>query len=206
MKILKQDVLAHPWDDTLKIKRPRTERKLPYILSREEVNRLIECTINPKHKAILAVLYSSGIRRDELLHIRLTDIDTSRKVIRISAGKGNVDRDVLLATKTLSLLRNYYRCVYPKPSTYLFESRTEGKPYSASSVRMIVRKAAIRAGITKQIHPHSLRHAFATHLMEQGQNLKIIQQLLGHRSLRSTLVYLHLAGIEATVTSPFDQE
>jgi site-specific recombinase XerD len=179
---------------------------MPEILSREEVLRLIDSPTNLKHRALLAVLYSTGMRRDELLHLKLSDIDSSRMVMRINYGKGNKSRDALLASKTLDLLRKYYRYAYPKPLVYVFESGVKpGQPYSATSVCKIVTRAAQREGITKKVHPHSLRHAFATHMLEQGTNLKVIQKLLGHASLSSTMVYLHLAAIDPSIKSPFDE-
>lgn len=205
MKILKQDVLGQDWNEKIKIKRPRKDNPLPDILSKQEVIALIECTSNPKHKAILALLYSSGMRREELLNLRLGDIDSNRMLIRITNGKGNKSRDTLLSTNALKLLRNYYTSAYPKPRVYIFESYVPGQRYSATSVMKIVKRAAARAGINKRVHPHSLRHAFATHMLEAGSNLKLIQKLLGHSSLRSTMVYLHLAAIDPSVKSPFDQ-
>lgn len=206
VKLLQEDVLGLPWDATIKVKRPRRDYPMPEILSPEEVLRLVSSPTNIKHRVILAVLYSTGMRRDELLHLKLTDIDSSRMVIRIADGKGNKSRDALLAVKTLRLLRDYYRVFRPRPLLYVFESGTKpGEPYSATSVRKIVQRAAKRSGITKKVHPHSLRHAFATHMLEKGTNLKVIQKLLGHSSLRSTMVYLHLAAIDPSVKSPFDQ-
>ena len=211
VKILKQDVLGLQWDEDIKIKRPRRNHHLPDILSKQEINALIEVTQNPKHKAMLAVLYSSGIRINELLHLCLRDIDSGRMVIRITNGKGNRSRDTLLAVKTLKLLRDYYTQTYPTPIKYVFEGGGKpGQPYSRSSVRKIIKRAGNKAGIKKNIHPHTLRHAFATasadrHMLEQGSNLKLIQKLLGHSSLRSTMVYLHLAAIDPSVKSPFDQ-
>ncbi|MFT7036535.1 MAG: integrase/recombinase XerD [Cyclobacteriaceae bacterium] len=206
LKILRKDVLGIVWDEGIKIKRPRSDHHLPEILSKQEVNQLIELTDYPKHKAILAVLYSTGMRRDELLNLRLCDIDPDRMIIRVANGKGNKSRDTLLAVKTLKLLRHYYANTFPKPITYVFEGGGKhGCPYSGSSVVRIVKRAAQRAGIKKNIFPHSLRHAFATHLLEQGGNLKMIQKLLGHRSLKSTMVYLHVAAIDPSVKSPFDQ-
>jgi site-specific recombinase XerD len=206
LKILRRDVLGLDWDEGLKIKRPRPDYPLPDILSRQEANTLIELTSNPKHKAILALLYSTGMRRDELINLRLIDIDSTRMVIRISNGKGNKARDALLAVKTLHLLRDYYRKTFPKPLKYVFEGGGKpSQPYSATSLHKIVKRAAAKAGIKKSIHIHSLRHAFATHMLEQGSHLKLIQKLLGHSSLRSTMVYLHLAAIDPSVKSPFDQ-
>lgn len=206
LKILRQDVLGLNWDVGIKIKRPRREHYLPDILSKQEVNRLIKVSTNPKHKAIIAVLYSSGIRKEELLKLRLCDIDPDRMLIRVVNGKGNKSRDTLLATKTLTLLRYYYSNTYHKPVKYIFEAGNKpGCPYSGSSVIKIVKRACLKAGIKKHIFPHSLRHTFATHLLEQGTNLKMIQKLLGHHSLSSTMVYLHLAQIDSSIKSPFDQ-
>lgn len=205
VKILHQDVLGRKWDDQIKIKRPRRNQPMPDILSKEEILGMIEVTPNFKHKAIIALLYSSGIRRDELIHLQLKDIDSKRMVIRINLGKGNRSRDALLATNTLTLLRQYYRFFQPRPIKYVFEAGGRpGELYSPSSIRQIVKRAAEKAGIKKAVHPHSLRHAFATHMLEQGANLKLIQKLLGHTSLRSTMVYLHLAAIDPSVKSPFD--
>ena len=206
LKILRQDVLGLSWDEGIKIKRPRRDHPLPDILSKQEVHAMIEVTSNPKHKAIIAVLYSTGIRRDELLNLRLCDIDSKRMVVRISSGKGNKARDTLLAVKALKLLRAYYLSAWPKPINYVFEGGGKhGQPYSESSVHKVIKRAVAKAGIKKHISTHSLRHAFATHMLEQGCNLKLIQKLLGHSSLRSTMVYLHLAAIDPSVKSPFDQ-
>lgn len=201
-KILFQDVLGKSWEK-IKIKRPRKNKHLPDILSKEEMGKIIQLTANPKHKVIIAVLYSAGLRREELLNLKIRDIDSNRMLIRVRNGKGNKSRDTLLAQNTLELLRNYYRIYHPVE--YLFESFRPGVPYSATSVEKVVQRASQRAGITKHIYPHSLRHAFATHLLEQGTNLKVIQKLLGHTSLRSTMIYLHLAKTDYNdVISPFD--
>ena len=201
-RILFQDVLGKDWEK-IKIKRPRKNRHLPVILSKEEVSKMIELTVNLKHKAIIALLYSSGVRREELLNLQLSDIDSKRMLIRIRNGKGNKTRETLLAQNALEMLRTYFRLYHPK--IYLFESYRPGISYSASSVKKIVDRAAQRAGVTKSVCIHSLRHAFATHLLEQGANLKVIQRLLGHTSMRSTMIYLHLARTDYNnVKSPFD--
>ena len=201
-RILFQDVLGLDWE-TIKIKRPRKNKHLPVILSKEEVSKMIELTVNLKHKAIIALLYSSGIRRDELLNLRPTDIDSKRMLIRITNGKGNKSRETLLSQNALEILRAYFRLYHP--SVYLFESYQPGVAYSATSVKKIVERAAQRAGVTKPVCIHSFRHAFATHLLEQGANLKVIQRLLGHTSMRTTSVYLHLAKTDyKDVKSPFD--
>ncbi len=203
LKILYQDVLNIPWEESIKLKRPRREHSIPEVLSKEEVLKMIEVTINAKHRAIIALLYSSGLRRDELIRLQLRDIDSKRMIVRVRLGKGGKTRDVMLAENTLQLLRQYYRSF--RPVTYVFESGpTPGKPYSASSVVKVIKRAAIKAGIKKGVHVHSLRHSFATHLLEQGVNLKLIQRLLGHASLRSTMVYLHVARLDPSVKSPLD--
>ncbi|MFY0652971.1 MAG: site-specific integrase [Cyclobacteriaceae bacterium] len=206
LRILFRDVLELPLDRHLSIKRPRRTFHLPVILSKPEVKLLIHALINPKHVAMIALLYSTGMRRDELLQLRITDVDSDRMLIRINNGKGNKSRDVILSEKTLTLLRKYYQCHHHKPSTYLFESIQAGKPYSATSLGKVVKKAAKRAGIAKNVTPHTLRHTFATHMLEQGENLKTIQYLMGHTSLRATMVYLHLAQLDPSIKSPLDYE
>jgi site-specific recombinase XerD len=164
---------------------------------------MIELTANIKHKAIIALLYSSGVRREELLNLQPSDIDSKRMLIRIRNGKGNKSRETLLAQNTLIILREYYRRYHPY--TYLFESYRPGVAYSGTSTLKIIRRAANRAGVTKPVCIHSFRHAFATHLLEQGVNLKVIQRLLGHTSMRTTSMYLHLAKTDYhDVKSPFD--
>lgn len=205
LKILYKDVLDVSWDEQLNVKRPRREHRLPVVLAKQEILRMISVTSNYKHKAIIALLYSSGIRREELLHLQLTDIDSKRMLTRITLGKGNKSREVLLAENTLKLLREYYQRFYPKPAQYVFEAGGQpGHPYSASSVGKIIKQAAKKAGIKKKVTAHTLRHSFATHMLEQGANLKLIQRLLGHTSLRSTMVYLHLTKMDPSVKSPFD--
>lgn len=205
LRLLRRDVLGENWEDGLRLQRARRARKLPLILSREEMKRLLAAISNPKHKAIVAVLYSSGVRLAELLSLHLTDIDVDRMVIRVRQGKGNKDRETILSKKTLELLRDYYRNANPKPINYLFEGQgRSGIKYSATSVRQILKRAAKHAGIEKGIGAHILRHTFASHMLEQGTNLKILQQLLGHSSLRSTMVYLHVTITDNTVKSPLD--
>ena len=202
LKILYQDILGMQWED-LKIKRPRKEKKLPVILSRQEVDAVISQIRNPKHKAMLAVVYSAGLRRQELVNLKVSDIDSARMFIRVNQGKGKKDRETLLAQNTLKLLRQYY--ILYKPSGLLFEGRPEGTPISFTSLSNILKKSLEKAGINKKASIHSLRHSFATHLLEQGTNIKIIQRLLGHHSIRTTMVYLQVASIDPkAVSSPFD--
>jgi site-specific recombinase XerD len=191
-KILQQDILGRDWEKIL-IRRPRREKILPGVLSQKEALALIEAPKNQKHRMILTLTYVTGVRRNELIHIRLKDIDRGRKLIRIQ-GKGNKQREVALSQNLLNELEYYYRSY--KPAVFLFEGRHSGKPYSAASMANVVKSAARKAGIKKNVSPHILRHSFATHMLERGVNLRRLQQLLGHSSLKTTSVYLHLADID----------
>ena len=172
------------------IERPRKERKLPTVLSKYEVKALIDATSNIKHRCILALLYSGGLRRSELLNLKIKDIDSKRMVIKVNDAKGNKDRYTLLANSVLEDLRTYY--LEYRPQNYLFEGQTREK-YSASSILNIIIYASERAGIKKHITPHTLRHSFATHLLENGTDLRYIQLLLGHNSTKTTEIYTHVA-------------
>ena len=187
---------------------PKTPRKLPTVLSREEVGRMIDETTNLMHRTILMVLYGTGVRRTELSLLKVTDIDSKRMVIHIRQGKGSCDRDVPLSRKLLEALREYWR--WKKPQIYLFPS-TPGKrgveePMSDKVVWWAVREAARRAGITRKIGPHTFRHSFATELLEGGTDLRTIQLLMGHARLEDTTLYLHLSRrhLEMTI-NPLDQ-
>jgi site-specific recombinase XerD len=200
-KILQKDVLGKEWE-SIKIRRPRRIKKLPVVLSKEEVKSLIETTRNLKHRAILAVIYSAGLRISELINLRPSDIDSDRKQIRI-LGKGNKYRYTLLSENTLDMLRMYWHAY--RPVRYLFEGQNKGQPISQSTIQQVFKNVCKKAGINKPASVHSLRHSFATHLLESGVNLKIIQSLLGHSSLRTTSIYLHVTRFDpASVKSPFD--
>jgi site-specific recombinase XerD len=170
-------------------------QKLPTVLSREEVVRLIDAAPNRLYRAILVLLYATGVRRAEAALIKVADIDSQRMVIHIRQGKGARDRDVPLTPKLLEELRSYWR--WKKPRIYLFPStsgqRGVEQPISDKTVWHACRAAAKRAGIEKKIHPHTLRHSFATHLLEAGTDLRTIQLLMGHERLEHTSVYLHLS-------------
>jgi site-specific recombinase XerD len=158
---------------------------------------------NIKHRLILITAYSAGLRVSEVGHLRPDDIDSDRMQIRVRNGKGKKDRFTLLSPKTLDQLRLYYKQF--RPTKYLFEGYTPGHPIHPRTIEHIFNKAVKGAGITKTVSFHSLRHSFATHLLEQGTNLRLIQQLLGHNSLRTTSVYLHLSRFDPKeVVSPFD--
>ncbi len=172
------------------IERPRKKQKLPQVLSKEEVLLMIEHTNNIKHRCILSLLYSAGLRRSELLHLKLTDIDSKRMLVKVENTKGNKDRYTLLSATLLKDLRIYYK--QWKPKEYLFEG-PKGGMYSGSSIKEIVSRAAKKSRILKKVTPHMLRHSFATHLLENGTDLRYIQSLLGHNSSKTTEIYTHVA-------------
>ena len=186
---------------------PKGPRRLPVILSQEEVTRLIDSASNLSHRAILMTLYSTGVRRAELVQLKLADIDSRRMVIHVRQGKGRKDRDVPLSPKLLETLREYWR--WARPKSYLFPGqpgkRGTDVPLTAKAVWHACHGAAQRAGIPKKISPHSLRHAYATHLLESGADLHTIQLLLGHADIKHTTVYLHLSQRHLhAVTNPLE--
>jgi site-specific recombinase XerD len=172
------------------IERPRKEKHLPEVLSKQEIVEIINNTNNIKHKCIVGLLYSSGLRRAELLNLKVTDIDSKRMVVIIKNAKGNKDRISILSPIILKDLQNYYKEY--RPQNYLFEGQ-KGDRYSATSVLTIVTVAAKKAGIYKKVTPHMLRHSFATHLLENGTDIRHIQLLLGHSSTKTTEIYTHVA-------------
>jgi integrase/recombinase XerD len=170
-------------------------RQIPIVLSPDEVTRMIDATPNLRHRTILMTLYSTGMRRSELCHLRPEDIDKERMVVRIRQGKGGKDREVPLCPKLLDQLRTYYRSVKVR-NGWMFPSlqaRRPDQPITQKAVWHACREASRRAGITKAVHPHTLRHSFATHLFDSGAELPVIQTLLGHSDPRDTMIYLHLA-------------
>ena len=175
--------------DTLPVK--NREHKLPVVLSQDEVRRLLSVTTNLKHKALLMVAYDSGLRLSELRHLRVEDIDSKRMTIRVRLGKGQKDRYARLTPVLLKLLREYW--LEYRPQTWLFPGETPDKPYNMATPGQILKKLCRKAGIRKRVSMHTLRHSFATHLLEAGTNLRVIQQLLGHGSLRTTALYTHLS-------------
>jgi site-specific recombinase XerD len=201
--ILQVDVLKHDLAE-IRIKRPRGVKRLPVILSIEEVEKLIAVTRNLKHKAIIMLAYSSGLRRQEIQQIKPSAIDSSRMQVHVVQGKGKKDRYTILSSKALEILRMYYKL--ERPSCFLFEAQgKKGKQLADATLNSIVKKLALKAGIKKQVSFHTLRHCFATHLLEKGVNLKLIQQLMGHVSIKTTSGYLHLANVNpASVISPLD--
>jgi len=187
---------------------PKKVLRLPSILSQEEVTRLIEAAHTPFQRILLMTLYATGLRRAELAHLKITDIDTARNVIHVQGGKGRKDRDVMLSPKLLEALREYWRGLRVKPKTWLFPGNrwhTADHPIDTKVVWLACKEAAEHAGIRKEVHPHTLRHCFATHLLEAGADLRTIQILLGHRDLEETTIYLHLSQHRLNATaSPLD--
>ena len=200
-------MLKRPWrvDET---PYPKKRMRLPVILSRDEVARLIESASNQFHRTVLMTLYATGVRRAELAHLKLTDIDSERMVVHIHNGKGRKDRDVALSPHLLDELRQHYRRLARKPATWLFpggQRHTADYPISAKVCWNACREAAQRAGIRKALHPHTLRHCFATHLLESGADLRTIQVLLGHSDLKQTSIYIHVSQRHVRATaSPLD--
>jgi len=184
------------------VDRPRVERKLPLVLSESEISSIINSTVNIKHKAILTTIYSCGLRISELIHLKIIDIQSERGLILIRNTKGNKDRTSVLSVKTIQLLRSYYKQY--KPKTYLFEGK-KGELYSTSSIQKILKRSAIKAGVIKPITVHTLRHSFATHLLENGVDLRYIQTLLGHNSPKTTEIYTRVSTKDIrNIKSPID--
>ena len=204
LRFLSQSVLGRPGlaED---IPRPRPERQLPRVLSKEEVRRLLEQVRHPKHRAIVLVLYSAGLRVSEVVRLRPEDLDTDRRLLRVRRGKGGKDRYTLLSPKAMEAVR-IYREAYPGGS-WLFPGTRPDRHYGARSVQKIVVEAAERAGLGRRVTPHMLRHSFATHLLESGTDLRYIQELLGHHSSRTTEIYTHVSDTHlGSIRSPLDEE
>ncbi|MGI6048945.1 MAG: site-specific tyrosine recombinase/integron integrase [Petrimonas sp.] len=180
----------------------RKTHTLPKYLNLSEVKRMIELTTNQKHRCIIKLLYGCGLRLSELLNLKITDIDSGNMVVHIRNSKGNKDRVVMLSNQLLQDLREYFSEY--KPKEYLIEGQGGGV-YSEKSVQNVVKDAAARAGIKKQVTPHILRHSFATHLLENGTDIRYIQQLLGHSSIKTTEIYTHITDIsKSKIKSPLE--
>jgi integrase/recombinase XerD len=189
--------------DIERIPLPRYETKLPVILSKEEVKALLEAPKHLGHRAILATLYSAGLRVSEAINLKVSDLDRARKVIHVRGGKGHKDRQVMLSEQLREVLAAYWR--WKRPTEWLFPGENPGRPIARKSVFEACKKAAQRAGIAKSVHPHSLRHAFATHLLDDGVSLVVIQALLGHTNLKTTARYLHVSDtVIRTTRSPLE--
>jgi site-specific recombinase XerD len=200
-KILLVDVLRREWED-FSIRRPKLDKKLPVVLSGEEVKRILDNISNIKHRTFISLIYSCGLRLDELCHLKVSDIDSTRMQIHIRLGKGGKDRFVMLSEKILLMLREYWKKY--RPCVYLFEGATKGEAISRRTVQHTFSEAVIRSGINKRPCVHTLRHSFATRLLEKGVNLIAIQKLLGHSNVKTTTIYTHLQSSPASIKSPFD--
>jgi integrase/recombinase XerD len=183
--------------------RPRTEKKLPNVLSKEEVKAILNALSNLKHKTMLSLIYSCGLRRSELLKLKPNDIDSKRNIIIVRAAKGKKDRIVPLSDKILGMLREYYKTY--KPKTWLFEGQNENEPYDERSLSNVLKQALAKTKIMKPVSLHWLRHSYATHLLEAGTDLRYIQEILGHGSSRTTEIYTHVSTRSIQqIISPFD--
>ncbi len=185
------------------VHRPRKEKLLPNVLSKQEIAAILKAHANIKHRAMLSLIYSCGLRRSELLHLKLTDIDSKRQLVIIRQSKGKKDRIVPLSEKILQLLRDYYKI--HKTKTWLFEGQIQGEPYSEKSLESILKQAVSKSGIRKPVTLHWLRHSYATHILESGTDLRYIQELLGHKSSKTTEIYTHVSTRSIQqIKSPFD--
>jgi integrase/recombinase XerD len=185
------------------IHRPKREKLLPNVLSKEEVKMIVQAHTNLKHKTMLSLIYSCGLRRSELLNLKPSDIDSKRDIIILRQSKGKKDRIAPLSGKILEMLREYYRSYTPE--TWLFEGEKKGSPYHARSLQQVLKQALTKANIRKPATLHWLRHSYATHLLEAGTDLRYIQELLGHSSSRTTEIYTHVSTKSLqNITSPFD--
>jgi integrase/recombinase XerD len=178
-------------------------KRLPVVLSSQEVQAIFSATRNLKHRALLMTIYSAGLRVSEVVHLKVSDIDSQRMMIRVRQGKGQKDRYTLLAQRTLEVLREYWKEY--RPQDWLFPGKPENEALSVSAVQRVFEKVLLQAGIKKPASVHTLRHSFATHLLEAGTDLYHIQRLLGHTSPKTTAIYLHLSRKNlGGVTSPLD--
>ncbi len=196
-----EHVVRRPRED-YELERPLKPRRLPVVFTEEEVLKILSVISNVKHRCLLGLVYSAGLRLSEVINLKIGDIDSKRKQIFIRSGKGNKDRVVILSERALHLLREYYR-VY-RPVEWLFEGMN-GARYSARSVQKIFERALERSGVMKKATVHTLRHSFATHLLDHGTDLRYIQELLGHSSMKTTEIYIHVTNNQMSqIKSPLD--
>jgi len=186
-----------------RIHRPKAAKRLPNVLSKEEVKLILNAHRNLKHKVMLSLIYSCGLRRSELLNLKFSDIDANRLIVIIRQSKGRKDRIAPLSPKILEMLREYY--VAYKPAFWLFEGQNKGQQYDGQSLQSVIKLAVAKAEIKKPVTLHWLRHSYATHLLESGTDLRYIQELLGHNSSKTTEIYTHVSTKNLQqIRSPFD--
>jgi len=202
LRFLYTHTIRVPWPVTM-VPFGKRPKKLPTVLGRQEVDRLIQCTANLKHRTFLMTLYSGGLRFSEAAHLKIHDIDSPRMQIRVASGKGSKERLVPLSPRLLKELRIYW--LKHRPTDFLFPGKIPGKPYADTTIRKAMKEAAVKAGIRRRVYPHVLRHSYATGLLEAGVDLLTISKLLGHASFITTMVYLHCRREHLnSVPSPLD--
>lgn len=189
--------------DVESFKRPRSEHKLPNVLSKEEVKAILQAPVNFKHRSMLSLIYACGLRRSELLNLKPANVDSKRHMLVILNSKGKKDRMVPISDKIIEMLREYYK-IY-RPEIWLFEGQVAGEQYSEASLAKVLKNACDKSGVRKPVTLHWLRHSYATHLLESGTDLRYIQELLGHKSSKTTEIYTHVSEKSLqNITSPFD--
>lgn len=202
IKLFYRELCKSPLE-VAQIERPRKEHHLPNVLSKEEVKMILGAPVNLKHRTMLSLIYACGLRRQELIHLKLSDIDSKRNILIIRQSKGKKDRIIPISEKILTMLRDYYK-VY-KPKEWLFEGQKRGNRYSVESLRSVLDAAVRKAGVRRKVTLHWLRHSYATHLLEAGTDLRFIQELLGHKSSKTTEIYTHVSTNSLQkIKSPFD--
>jgi len=202
LKFFYKTTLGRDWN-VAKIPRRKTEKRLPVVLDGSEIKQLFAVTTNLKHRALLMTTYSAGLRVSETAHLKVSDVDSKRMQLLVAQGKGKKDRYALLSPVTLNLLRDYWRQY--RPFSWLFPGRLPERPISTRSIQKVFEKAKRKAGIKKPATVHTLRHSFATHLLEAGTDIYRVQKLMGHTSPKTTAIYIHLRRQDLLkVVSPLD--
>lgn len=202
LKLFYRDIVKAPIN-VEQISRPRREHRLPNVLSKAEVKLILNAQKNLKHRTMLSLIYACGLRRGELLRLKSGDVDSTRGLLKVYQGKGKKDRVVPISEKTIEMLRDYYKLY--KPKKWLFEGQFAGNQYNEQSLQSVLKQALNKANINKPVSLHWLRHSYATHLLESGTDLRYIQELLGHKSSKTTEIYTHVTTQSLqNIRSPFD--
>ena len=202
LKFLLEDILGKKV--LLRIRHPKTPKRLPVVLTKQEIIKLLDSVENPKHALVLKLMYSSGLRLSELVHLKRKDLELEKNLGWVRGGKGGKDRVFIIAEKIKGGLRQHIESNCDSPDSWIFKGN-KGRHLSQRSVQEIIRSAARKAGIFKNVHPHTLRHSFATHLIEDGYDLASVQFLLGHTSIQTTMIYVHMSSPKMiNVKSPLD--